>query len=81
MKLPSNLTKNFHLYLRAEQLLLESALSGKVLEHNFTKVCQHFGDDIDHSRLKYQLAILDDVVGHTGSTSLMVQDIHQAILT
>ena len=67
---------NFHLYLKAEQLLLKAA-SGKILDGYFDETCKHFDEDFDHLRLKNQLAVLHDVIDTVNPT---LQDIHKAIL-
>ena len=54
--------KTFYLYLKAEELLLKAAETGQVLATNLEDVCKHFGEDLDHSRLKNQLSVLSDVV-------------------
>ena len=54
--------KTFYLYLKAQELLLKAAGTGQVLATNLEDVCKHFGEDLDHSRLKNQLSVLSDVV-------------------
>ena len=65
------------MYINVEQLLLEAASAGRILDENLKETCKHFGDDFDHLRLKNQLAILHDLVGLVNPT---LQDIHKAIL-
>ena len=69
--------ENFHMYIRVEQLLLQAASAGRILDENLKETCKHFGDDFDHLRLKNQLAILHDLVGLVNPT---LQDIQKAIL-
>ena len=44
--------ENYKLYMRAEQLLIHAAGTGEVLTEHFKQVCDHFGDDLDYTRLR-----------------------------
>ena len=57
--------------------MLKAASTGEILEDNLSETCKHFDQDFDHSRLKYQLAVLHDLVCCVNPT---LQDIHKAIL-
>ena len=54
--------KNYDLYSKAEELLRSAAGSGEVLQCDIDAITKHFGEDLDHSRLKNQLAVLSDAV-------------------
>ena len=54
--------KNYDLYSKAEELLLSAAGYGEVLQCNIEAIVKHFGEDLDHSRLHNQLAVLSDAV-------------------
>ena len=58
------------MYLEAEE---SAAGKGEVLKDNYTRICNHFGQDLDHFRLDNQLRMLSDVVSdsnpHVGQIS------------
>ena len=70
--------EHYHLYLKAEKVLLSAASNEEVPNEDFQNVCAHFGNDFDHSRLKHQLAVLSDAVD---GTNLSVQDVKTSLLT
>ena len=70
--------KNYELYSKAEELLLSAAGSGVLLQENIDTVMKHFGEDLDHSRLTNQLAVLSDVV--TG-VNVSLKDVASNILS
>ena len=63
--------------MKAEQLLLKSASTGDISEY-FEEVCEHYGKDFNHARLRNQLAVVKDVVN---SLSPSLQDIQEAVLS
>ena len=70
--------ENYNLYAKAEQLLLRAAGTGEVSAEYCEEVCDHYGQDLDHSRLRNQLAVVHDVVE---SVSHSLHDIKEAILS
>ena len=70
--------KNYDLYSKAEELLLSAAGSAQVLEGNIETIVRHFGEDLDQSRLKNQLAVLSDAV--TG-VNISLKDVATNILS
>ena len=56
---------------------MQAARSGQVLVEELQDVCMHFGDDLNHSRLKNQLAVLCDAVD---GASPSLQDVKMSLL-
>lgn len=49
--------------MKAEELVLQAAGTARqIICENFVAVCEHFGDDLDHSKLQNQPAVLSDAV-------------------
>ena len=65
-------------YAKAEQLLLRAAGTREVSAEYCEEVCEHYGQDLDHSRLRNQVAVVHDIVE---SVSPSLHDIKEAILS
>ena len=70
--------QNFNLYMKAEQLLLKAVSTGEISSEYFEEVCEHYGQDLDHARLRNQLAVVKDIVT---SVSPSLKDIQAAIFS
>ena len=70
--------KNYELYVNAEHLLISAAGTGEVLTEHLKQVCDHFGNDLDQTRLKNQLAVIGDIVEGVNPS---LRDIQQAIFS
>ena len=64
--------------MKAEQLLIQSASTGEISSEYFKDVCEHYGKDLDHARLRNQLAVVKDIVG---LVSPSLKDIQAAIFS
>ena len=64
--------------MRAEQLLIHAAGTGEVLTEHFKQVCDHFGNDLDHTRLRNRLSVINDIVEGVNQT---LREIQQAVLS
>ena len=70
--------ENYHLYMKAERLLLQSASTGEILSEYFDEVCHHYREDLEPVRLRNQLSVVKDIVS---SVSPSLCDIQTAILS
>lgn len=66
--------KNYKLYMKAEQLLITTAITGEVMMENVKEVCSHFGDDLDEPRFKNQLSVLSDIVEGVSPSLRVIQE-------
>ena len=65
--------ENYKLYMRVEQFLIHAAGKGEVLTEHFKQVCDHFGDNLDHTRLRNQLSVINDIVEGVNPTLREIQ--------
>ena len=65
-------------YMDAERLLLSAAGTGEVINDNLQKVCEHFGEDFDHSRLKNKLHVLSDLIPECNPS---LRDIQNSVIS
>ena len=64
--------------MRAEQLLIHAAGTGEILTEHFKQVCDHFGDNLDHTHLRNQLSVINDIVEGVNPT---LREIQQDVLS
>ena len=69
--------EQYQFFVKVDQVLLNAANSGAIQEDNFREVFDHFGTDLNHPRLKNQLAVLCDAV-EVAAPSL--EDVKESVL-